>query len=126
MLFNAQAYVGREPEDSEPLEGEVAVEAEHRLAPHEYEGRLLHSEDSVVHKAHGVPESAAEKVRHEDEHLRLACWQLLCVLLLLLIVSKEELDWCCIVGILPREDDFHTKLEQVLADLPAAVVGRVV
>ena len=87
---------------------------------------MLHREDSFVYKAYSVPEGAAKKVRHEDEHLRLACWQLLCVLLLLLIVSEEKLYWCCIVGILPREADFHTKLEQVLADLPAAVVGRVV
>ena len=48
------------------------------------------------------------------------------VLLLLLVVVEEELDWGGLVSILARQDDLDAELEQVLADLLAAVVRCVV
>ena len=65
-------------------------------------------------------------MNEESQHLRLAGFQPLRVLQLLLIVVEETLDWRRVVGVLSGEDHLHAEVEQVPAHLPAAVVRRVV
>ena len=110
---------------SEPLEREVAVESEDGLPPHEEESRLPQLEDAVVDQLHGGPERTAD-VSEERKYLRLAGGEVLGVLLLLLVVVEEALDRGSVVRVLAREDDFDAELEQVLANVSAAVVRRVV
>ena len=110
---------------SEPLEREVAVQAQHRLAPHEHEGWLPQLEDPVVDEPHRVPEGT-DSVRQGSLHLRLAGRESLGVLLLLLVVAEKALHRCSLVGVLAGEDHLDAELEQVLSHLFAAVVGGVV
>ena len=47
-------------------------------------------------------------------------------MLLLLVVVEKSLDRGSVVCVLAREYDFHSEVDQVLSNVPAAVVRRVV
>ena len=47
-------------------------------------------------------------------------------MLLLLVVVEKTLDRGSVVCVLAREYDFHSEVDQVLSNVPAAVVRRVV
>ena len=47
-------------------------------------------------------------------------------MLLLLVVVEKTLDRGSVICVLAREYDFHSEVDQVLSNVPAAVVRRVV
>ena len=60
--------------------------------------------DALVNEANGVPKFTVH-VSHIDDHLRLRGLHAVRVLVLLLVVAKEQLTRRCSVGILAREYD---------------------
>ena len=81
--------------------------------------------DALVNEANGVPKFTVH-VSDIDDHLRLRGLHAVRVLVLLLVVAKEQLTRRCSVGVLARQDDIDTELEQTLSDLLRFMVSCVV
>ena len=59
----------------------------------------MHELDTLINEANGVPKFTVH-VSDADEHLRLRGFYTVRVLVLLLVVAKEQLTRCCSVGVL--------------------------
>ena len=70
----------------------------------------MHVLDALVNEADGVPKLTVH-VSNVDEHLRLRGLHAVRVLVLLLVIAKEQLTRRCSVCVLARKYDLDTKLE---------------
>ena len=93
-----------------PCKGEVPVKAENGLTPEEDERRLVQSLDSVIDQIDSIPEST-EQVISGVGYLPLGSLDSRWVLVLFLVVSKEQLTRCGIVRILTGQYCLDAKLE---------------